>query len=300
MYALEHSSVPGRMGYAGNPSKTASDTALGYAIRVERRSLFGNGGLQTCVLFAGGLRVILATTFQDLGIPFPLFEAPADQASEYCGLGTCSLCGEKQQHCFELTIGSCVMRECSTCGTVNGLDSEDRENVACRECGSLVAFPDLGDDDLRVCYGCLRSGKAALTKDTELGMISWEQAIEGVTHGVPGLRRSDFDLVPKERGWVGAWLPEEMMFELLRTPTYATIQGDLWQFCCKQPMVYQGQWLRADFSRLAPDGDGQRFFDQIVQRVVPGLWEDRMHDTTGVYVFQCRLCHRETAHWDIA
>jgi uncharacterized protein CbrC (UPF0167 family) len=158
----------------------------------------------------------------------------------------------------------------------------------------------LGEDEIKVCYHCLRAGRAALTKDTELGMISWEQAFEGVTHGVPGLDRADFEMVPKEDDWVGARLPPETMFEMLRTPTYTSIQGDRWQFCCRRPMVFAGAWSREEFTRRAPDGDGRRYFEQVVQHAVPGLWEDQLHDITGVYVFRCPSCERVTAYWDIA
>ena len=41
-------------------------------------------------------------------------------------------------------------------------------------------------------------------------------------------------------------------------------------------------------------------FEQIVQRCVKGLWEDELHDITGVYTFQCGQCGKLTAHWDIA
>ncbi len=44
-----------------------------------------------------------------------------------------------------------------------------------------------------------------------------------------------------------------MMFELLRTPTYMSIQGDRWQRCCRQPMVFLGRWERPEFSDRAPD-----------------------------------------------
>jgi uncharacterized protein CbrC (UPF0167 family) len=242
----------------------------------------------------------MAQTFAQLGIPIPLFEGPSDRASEYCGLGTCSLCGSKRQHCFQLDIGCAVMRECPSCGTVNGLDANDREDTLCRQCKTSLAFPELGEEEIMACYACLRSGKAAITKDTELGMISWEQAFEGVTHGVPGLSRSDFEMVPKEDDWVGARLPQEMMFELLGTPNYSSIQGERWQFCCRRPMVFVGEWSRNEFSRRAADGDGRRLFEEIVQDTVPGLWEDELHDITGVYVFRCPSCARFTAHWDIA
>lgn len=192
------------------------------------------------------------------------------------------------------------MRECPGCGTVNGLHASDRRDCPCRQCKSTIRFPVVGEDEIKACYACLRSGKAAITKDTELGAISWEQAFEGVTHGIPGLNRNDFEMVPKEDDWVGARLPQDMMFELLRTPTYSTIQGERWQFCCRQPMIFLGEWSREQFGRHAPDGDGQRLFAEIVQRNIPGLWEDRLHDITGVYVFRCPSCSRLTAHWDIA
>ena len=237
-------------------------------------------------------------TFSDLGIPFPLFEGPAADAAEYVGLRSCALCGESNRHCFRLDIGCAVMLTCETCGAENGLDASDRDDAPCRKCGTLVEFPEVGD--VLTCYQCLRAGKAAISKDTELGMVSWEQAFDGVTHGLPGMDRADFEMVPQEEGWVGARLPREMMYELLRTPTYASIQGETWQFCCRAPMVFAGAWSREEFTRRAPDGDGRKYFEQVVQHVEPGLWEDEFHDETGVYVFRCRRCGRVTAHWDIA
>jgi uncharacterized protein CbrC (UPF0167 family) len=139
-----------------------------------------------------------------------------------------------------------------------------------------------------------------MTKDTELGMVSFAQAFEGVTHGVPGLNRPEFEMVPKGDDWFGVRLPEQMMFELLRTPNYNSIQGERWQFCCGQPMIFIGEWSRQDFSRHAADGDGRRLFAEIVQDPVSGLWEDKLHDITGLYVFRCQVCARLRAHWDIA
>jgi uncharacterized protein CbrC (UPF0167 family) len=152
---------------------------------------------------------------------------------------------------------------------------------------------------LLTCYTCLRAGRAAMTKDTELGMIRHEDALRGVTHGVPGLDRSDLELVPKSDGWVGARLPVPMMLELLRTPSYRTIQGESWLFCCKAYMVYVGQWSRQHFSKMAPDGNGRGFFDLVVRDVIDGLWEDELHDKTEIYVFRCVACRKYSAHWDM-
>lgn len=87
----------------------------------------------------------MSKTFAQLGIPFPLFEAPTDQAGEYCGLRTCSLCGRAGVHCFELGIGCAVMSDCPACGTATGLDADDREDGACRQCRASVPVPENDD-----------------------------------------------------------------------------------------------------------------------------------------------------------
>jgi uncharacterized protein CbrC (UPF0167 family) len=239
-------------------------------------------------------------SFSDLNIPFPLFDADEQDACEYVGHRRCSICGAYHL-CFELGIGCAVMATCPECHAENGLDADDRRDEPCRQCGTAVPFPAFTDDDeLVACYDCLRAGRAAITTDTELGMISWEQAYEGLTHGIPGLSRTDFELVDGEDDWVRAHLPQETMFELLRTPNYLSIQGECWQFCCQEPMVFIGCWSRERFNKESEDGNGQALFNEIVQDVVPGLWEDELHDITGVYVFRCGRCGRRTACWDIA
>jgi uncharacterized protein CbrC (UPF0167 family) len=240
------------------------------------------------------------TTFAELGAAFPLYEAPVDTATDYKGAGTCSICGEQAKVCFELGIGAAVICACPKCGTENGLDASDGEPQPCRSCKTVIPFPISSKNTILTCYSCLRRGRAAITKDTELGMISWEQAFEGMTHGRPGLNHPDFEMVPTESDWISARLPREIMFELLRTPTYLTIQGDAWQFCCKHPMIYLGEWSRDDFRKRAPDADAETYFRGIVKDVVPGLWEDELHDETGIYVFRCSSCGRLRAHWDLA
>lgn len=239
-------------------------------------------------------------TFASLGIPFPLFEGRAEESSEYAGITSCSLCGRADQHCFQLGIGSAIIVDCPECETQNGLDADDREHGSCRKCEADIAFPEILDEEINICYSCLRSGRAAITKDSPFGMISWEQAFDGITHGMPGEMSSDFEKVPRASGWTGVRVPSEMMFELLRTPGYATWQDMSWQFCCKQPMIFVGTWDREQFSQKAADGNGKAFFEQIVQYPVPGLWEDNLHDVTGVYVFRCGNCSRLSAHWDVA
>jgi len=210
------------------------------------------------------------------------------------------LCSKARQHAFVLRVGCALMLPCPSCQAINGLDTHDRKEGSCHKCAGLIPFPGIASDEIKCCYSCLRAGKAAITNDTELGMISWEQALEGVTNGLPGLNHPDFEMVPKEDDWVGARLPQEFMFELLRTPSYSTWQGEKWLFCCKQPMVYVGSWDREDFTRNAPDGDGRALFERVVPDFEPEMWDGEFGDCTSYYVFRCSYCGRLRSHWDMA
>jgi hypothetical protein len=243
-------------------------------------------------------------TFAELGIPFPLFEAPTAQASDYVGLASCRLCGNREQHCFELGIPDTVVVSCPSCGAENALAALERANGSCRTCTSEVSFPaELKDKkQLYVCYGCLRAGRIALGKDTELGMVGWEDAFAGITHGVPGLQSKDFELVliSAEESWYGARVGCEHLFELLRTPTYSTWQGDRWLFCCRQPMIYLGGWTGLMNSPHRP-ADPRAFFESMVE--FPEEWRESQwrgvdSGNTSAYVFKCKKCGRFRGHCD--
>jgi uncharacterized protein CbrC (UPF0167 family) len=107
-------------------------------------------------------------------------------------------------------------------------------------------------------------------------------------------------MVPTDSDWVRARVDSSLLLELVRTPTYSTIQGERWLFCCKRPMVFDGSWSRRAFSARAPDGNGKALLATVLGEDVPGLWEDRLHDTTGIYVFKCELCGTPRGHWDLA
>ena len=239
------------------------------------------------------------TTFPDLGVSFPLFEGPIEDAVEFAGPGTCSLCPRESSVRFELGIGSDVLVACPGCELLAALDADDADDGTCRRCGHPVPYPTTGETT-HCCFECLRAGRAAITKDSELGMFTWEEALSGVSHGIPGLSLPDFEMVTHDGGWTGARVAIPLIVELLRTPTYSTIQGERWLFCCKEPMVFLGRWSRQQFSQQAPDGDGKALLEVMLGRSVPGLWEDTLHDITGIYPFRCGTCSRKRAHWDIA
>jgi uncharacterized protein CbrC (UPF0167 family) len=244
-----------------------------------------------CLLMPG---VPVGALFAEMEIPFPLYEGEVT-GTEFCGLATCSLCLRSNEHCFLLGVGDYLMIPCAACGSVNGLSADARKDTQCRSCQRLIPFPVASSfKKVRICYGCLRDGRAALPKDTELGGISWEEAFEGVTRGVPGLQRTDFELVSQGDDWMGALLPQETMFELLRTPTYCTWQGEQWLFCCQRPMIYVGNWTTDDFCKAAPDGNGTRLLRQVIPEANSDWWSAMM----STYIFRCPVCQRLKGHYD--
>lgn len=244
------------------------------------------------------------TTFRQLGIPFPLHEAPVEPSdgSEYAGRGTCRICGAAERPCFHLGAGAALIVPCPACLIENGWKVEAKASANCRRCGSFIPFPEAvaTKKEPKICYTCLRAGKAALTKDTEFGMITFEQAFTGITHGVPGLQQNQFEAVVlnAEENWIGVRMPQAAMFELLRTPTYSTWQGECWLFCCQYPMTFVGQWQREQFEERAPGGSAEKLYYSAVEGVEPDSW-DTLGSVINAYVFECKRCGKLRGHYDL-
>ena len=138
--------------------------------------------------------------------------------------------------------------------------------------------------------------------DVVVGDESLSGALKYATAGVPGLQTSEFELVPIDpaEDWYGVRIPQEHLFELLRTPAYGTWQEERWLFCCKRPMTYVGEWANV-LKSPRPPGDARAFFEQILD---PGeaskdwLWDaiTRGSGSVGLYVFHCKACGRYRAN----
>ena len=132
-------------------------------------------------------------------------------------------------------------------------------------------------------------------------MVTWDQAVEGLTHGIPGLKSADFEVVPAEDDpeWMRAVVPSHLLLELVRTPSYVTWQGEQWQFCCGKPMVYVGEWQEAEFNRHAPDGDGRALLKNAsINGVDESSWGD-LQNIGGPYMFRCKECASLRGHYDM-
>ncbi len=175
-------------------------------------------------------------TFEQLGIPFPLFEAPIEE-TDFIAVGKCDACGEEKPHCFR----------------VDGITDTRPYGVAC--------------------YECIREGRAYFVHDTELGLVNMDDAQAGVTQGLPEHLSPEEDYEAhqtEDDEWVRYRVDKDTLLELVRTPNYITWQGDNWLFHHKQPMIYVGVWgeltaevpesLKAECEAIREENDGATIY----------------------------------------
>lgn len=207
--------------------------------------------------------------------PFPLFAAPLAEASGYTGAGPCEVCGAEADERLRLGGGSRIV----------GLEVRPAPHR-----------------DAAVCVPCLRAGQVAFIRDTEYGMVLWEDAVAGRTHGVPDLRWADgFPLSePNEDGWVSVEIPPMVLLELVRTPGYQTWQGERWLFCCGSAMVYIGRWTHDDVVRHLPGDPGAALL-AIFDGAEAWMWQHGIDDLAiDFHAFRCRSCDRVRGHTDMS
>ncbi|NLT57192.1 MAG: CbrC family protein [Actinomycetales bacterium] len=228
-------------------------------------------------------------TFADLDIDVPLFAAPIDAAKDFAGTRTCLLCGQRWP-CFLLGRDHEVIATCDECCRAVPVNAR-RRSGGCPRCGRTISIretlqvvPELLTK-VYACAGCLRAGRWAQTMVTELGVVRWPDGFSpAADQPALGPARSAFQ-------------------ELLRTPVYATFQGENWLVCHDVPMTFLGQWCRTDLDAARP-GAGAVLLAEIVEDSQPDvLWESGLGESigtspAGVYVFRCERCGRLRAHSD--
>jgi hypothetical protein len=207
---------------------------------------------------------------------FPLYEAPIEKSPEFEGRGTSVVSGKESDHCFRLGVGCCLRLTCPQCGTTHVLDCASPLSPNCRSCNRLVIQPDA---EILITYDELRAGVGLITKDTEVGMVSWEQLETGWSHGIPSEERLSGFITREdpdgEDGWFQAKLDPDDIYELLRTPTYVTWQGECWLFHDQRPMVYVGEWDDEDFNANRGSQTLVEFYARVLGDEFLDLYEHR-------------------------
>ena len=154
----------------------------------------------------------------------------------------------------------------------------------------------------QLCYECFREGKADNALNTEIGLVTRDEAEAGITHGIPlrdpgKLQRAGYELTPHPvdprfptETWYGVHVDREGLLELLRTPSYYTWQGESWLFCCKRPMVFRGSIPSGLFN-----ADVEKHPQEIADFLKTPEWNktvDNEHGSHTYYAFICDICDR--------
>lgn len=261
--------------------------------------------------------------FSALGVDFPLFAADLGDASAWSTGGVCVLCSERLPG-FTLGVGDEVILSCGSCASDTAAGVDGREQP-CYACGQSVAAPHPVEGE-HACWQCLRSGRWSSIIDTEAGMVRWEDAMRGRTHGMPFAAHPTVFVVggsgteemahshapsvsgfatsePNDDGWRGVLIPSDILLELVRTPRYVTWQGERWLFHCQRAMRYIGRWGKLQFGAAAADGDG-RALAFAAADLNAETWDYGLADqpssnsSVTVYMFRCTQCGEHRGHWD--
>lgn len=266
------------------------------------------------------------TTFADLGIAFPLFEAPVRACASHVGPQVCPLCNTEQRY-FQRISEVAWVGPCPDCGTTNRRTADegtfDGTNFAwrCSACEANLTSLILkwAEEKRLVCYRCVKERGIKFVKDTEFGMVDPGSVSTGITGGVPGLAEAEgFELVVVDENWndtdieeyrvvsMGVRIDPEHLRELLRTPTYFGWQEETWLFCCRRPMIFVGHWF--DVVRVLAPPDRGELFRQIYETVSPDFaWPCDDYQAASsqfeksdpeMYVFRCPECQRLRGHVD--
>ena len=206
-------------------------------------------------------------TFDDIGIPFPLFEAPIREALEYLRSGDCDVCRTSSAHVFDLNMGTA----CYHCLRARRARFPKYTSVGSVLDADLIDALDLSPNLIR------------------------EQGFENL---------EPHSLEPE---WHTVRTAPGLLDELLVTPNFGCWSDCTWLFCCGQPMVYTGVWKADRFSDHAGSTGVELFFnsvmvdecDRITDPNPTATWaSDVLDGCGGPYVFRCKSCSSYRANND--
>jgi uncharacterized protein len=235
----------------------------------------------------------------DAGIAFPLYLAPLDEHRRHC-----VTCRTVRTYCFHV---SHLIRICRHCPEAIGFGIDQAGiPVRCRRCGAENEWPsEWPHDQIRVCYECLRSGRASVSHSTELGLVDFPTSQDGMARGgdfetaaMHRLKTSVLKRFDDGSELIGTHVPHEVLQELLRTPRHPALQNEYWPFHCGDFMAFLGNWEQDDFERQAPGCGREWFAEHMQSEDWEDMWEWLPSGIGWSYVYQCRSCGKHRVFVD--
>lgn len=204
------------------------------------------------------------TTFADIGLNFPLFQAPIIDA-DVDGPGSCIVCNKIVKILF---AEACF--ECFCAGRV--------------------------DHTIDTVYGMVRP------EDAKLGRTHGIPLNPEALPDLP-LVAHEVDPNFSDEHWYSVKCDAESLIELTRTPSYFTWHGEQWQFCCLRPCVFIGKLSKERLAKLA-DEEGETIhflgiqITSLSETELQELLQAISDNSVNVYVFRCRTCNQYHTHED--
>ena len=204
-------------------------------------------------------------TFAELGMEFPLFAAPIEDA-DIDKPGACSHCSKARPILFG---GSCY---------------------ACFRSG-------MGSHAIDTEYGMVRP-EDAVNGHTH-GIPLDPQNLPDL----PLIAHAVDPEFPDER-WYSVQFAAADLLELTRTPSYHTWQGERWLFCCNKPSIFLGCIDSDQLTEIAAASEASREATianllSASMDVAPRLLTSMVDGTGSLYLFRCQSCSRLRAHFDM-
>lgn len=145
-----------------------------------------------------------------------------------------------------------------------------------------------------VCEICLREGRLA---DQDLTTNESSSLMPDINAKHPGLSEENLQALIQDRT---AELEQ-------RTPAVMAWQTVIWPSHCGDFCCYIKEAGQLDMQRLAPNSDGQRFFEDHMEERQEDVWgtirpdapaDNSITYSLGVYLFQCLECTEYAITWD--
>jgi Uncharacterised protein family (UPF0167) len=239
----------------------------------------------------------------NIGMPFALFKGQLDTVSGLEENAPCTICGQLSRYAFRLSQNDFLLDPCAQCGELGGLrigwPDEKPEATRCGRCAALRDWPTHRNrENIAVCYGCLRGGRAGIAHETEVGDLDLAHAVLGLANrGRPEvaqrhkLETTVLETYSDGSQTIGVRLPKALLMEMLRTPRHIALQREYWPFHCNGFMTYLGRWQQDDFENQAP-GRGRDWFGEHMAPEEPweDMWEWLPEEVGLSYVYQCQVC----------